>query len=153
MRWWMRCTEDRDYIFRKPSVFSGGETPPLRNCVPIVRPQKPIVFSGRRRRRPLQICASIVCLQKPFVTRAPSTTPWSPFLPEEGKGYASPLSPKRMSTLVGEGSPLPPQTPTENLTFARQGNRSVSLPLEGKVLNEVKRMRCPKHRATNFRQQ
>ena len=26
----LRCPEDRDYIFRKPSVFSGGETPPLR---------------------------------------------------------------------------------------------------------------------------
>ena len=39
----LRCPEDRDYILRKPSVFTGGETPPLRICVTIVCPQKPFV--------------------------------------------------------------------------------------------------------------
>ena len=102
----MRCPEDRDYFFRKP-----------------------FVFSGRRRRRPLRICVPTVCPQKPFVTRTPSTTPWSPFLPEEGLDYTSPLYPKRTPIFVGGDVPDAPfKTIISNLTFARQGNAATKPP-------------------------
>ena len=79
--------------FVKPIVFSGRRRRrPLRICVPIVCLQKPFVFFGRSKPLPYRVCASIVRPQKPFVTLTPSTTPWSPSLPEGGLDYTSPLS-------------------------------------------------------------
>ena len=64
--------EQRSY-FPKPVRFFREGRPLPYNLHPTVCPQKPIAFSGRRRRRPLQICASIVRPQKPFVTPHPSS--------------------------------------------------------------------------------
>ena len=50
------------------------------------------VCNGRSKPLPYRVCASIVRPQKPFVTLTPSTTPWSPSLPEGGLDYTSPLS-------------------------------------------------------------
>ena len=38
-----RCPEDRDYILQKPSVFSGGETPPLPSLCLCRSSAKPFV--------------------------------------------------------------------------------------------------------------
>ena len=46
-------------------------------------------------------------LQKPFATRTPSTTPWSPSLPEGGLDYTSPPSHKQ-TTFIRRGGVSPP---------------------------------------------
>ena len=65
---WIEVFGKQRLYFVKPIVFSGRRRRrPLRICVPIVCLQKPFVFFGRSKPLPYRVCASIVRPQKPFV--------------------------------------------------------------------------------------
>ena len=131
----MRCPEDRDYIFRKPSVFSGGETPPLRICAPIVCPQKPFVTPHPPRSQTRNVSAGTLPLKgkanvrrsftKMMLSSSTASGPPSPL--EKAKLHLASISEKTSSIRRGGVSPpaIPLQTITANLTAITKANTNI----------------------------